>query len=364
MRGELWERALRYSRQAGDKAFDRSANREAVASWEQALAALAHLPERQEIIEAAIDIRLALRSGLLQLGEIPRITGYLREAGSLATALGDRRRLAWALTYMTITHLFAGDLGQALIVGEQAYALAEEVGDVGLRATARTPWGHAHRERGDHRRAVALFREAIDALTGDLLRERLGQAMPPSLYARNMAAVCLAELGEFREATRLGTESADLARTLDLPFGFALARIALGHTALLQGRLAEAADDLGTALEVIRARGIPTWYPWAAAARGYALALSGRAAEGLPLLEQALERAVALPFLFGHSQWVSWLAHASLVAGRTDEADQPRARGRAAQPRARRAGLRSVGPPHPGCHRSRRAAARPGSGGA
>ena len=203
-RGELWERALRYSRQAGDKAFDRSANREAVASWEQALAALAHLPESREILEAAIDIRLALRSALLQLGEIPRITGYLREAGALATALGDRRRLAWALTYMTITHLFAGDPGQALIVGEQAYALAEEVGDVGLRATARTPWGHAHRERGDHRRAVALFREAIDALTGDLLRERLGQAMPPSLYARNIAAVCLAELGEFAEAMRLG----------------------------------------------------------------------------------------------------------------------------------------------------------------
>jgi transcriptional regulator with AAA-type ATPase domain/tetratricopeptide (TPR) repeat protein len=321
-RGELWERALRYSRQAGDKAFDRSANREAVASWEQALAALVHLPERRENVEAAIDIRLALRSGLLQLGEIPRIIGYLREAGALASGLGDRRRLAWALTYMTIAHLFAGDPGQALSVGEQAYALAEEVGDVGLRATARTPWGHAHRERGDHRRAVALFREAIDALTGDLLRERLGQAMPPSLYARNIAAVSLAELGEFGEATRLGTESADLARTLDLPFGFALARIALGHTALLQGRLAEAADDLGMALELIRARGIPTWYPWAAAARGYALALSGRTGEGLPLLEGALERAMALPFLFGHSQWVSWFAHASLIAGRMEEADR------------------------------------------
>src|SRR5262249_37537283 len=68
------------------------------------------------------------------------------------------------------------------------------------------------------------------------------------------------------------------------------------------------------ALELIGARGIPTWYPWAAAARGYALALSGQPSEGIRLLEGALERAVALPFLFGHSQWVSWLAHASLLA--------------------------------------------------
>jgi tetratricopeptide (TPR) repeat protein len=319
-RGELWERALLYSQQAGDKAFDRSANREAVTSWEQALGALDHLPGDGAFAEAAIDIRLALRSALLQLGEIPRITGYLREAADMATALGDRRRLAWALTYMTITHLFAGDPGQALTAGEQAYTLAEEVGDVRLRATARTPWAHAQRERGDHRRAVALCREAIDALTGDLRRERLGQGMPPSLYARNIAAVSLAELGDFREAVRLGTESSDLAKTWDLPFGLVLARIALGHTALLQGRLAEAVEDLGGALDLIAARGIPTWYPWAAAARGYALALSGRAAEGAPLIERALERAVALPFLFGHSQWVSWLAHASLLAGHPAEA--------------------------------------------
>jgi tetratricopeptide (TPR) repeat protein len=221
---------------------------------------------------------------------------------------------------MTITHLFAGDPRQALSVGAQAYAIAEEVGDMRLLATARTPWAHAYRERGDHRRAVALFREAIDALQGDLLRERLGQAMPPSLYARNIGAVCLAELGEFGEALRLATESATLARSWDLPFGLGLARIALGHTALIQGRLAEAIEDLGGALDLIEARGIPTWYPWAAAARGYALALAGRAAEGIPLLERALERAVALPFLSGHSQWVSWLAHASLLAGRPDDA--------------------------------------------
>ena len=43
-RGELWDKALAYLRQAGMKAFGRSANREAVAGFEQALAALAHLP--------------------------------------------------------------------------------------------------------------------------------------------------------------------------------------------------------------------------------------------------------------------------------------------------------------------------------
>ena len=319
-RGELWSPAVRYSRRAGAKAFDRSANREAAASFEDALAALARLPGNADTLAEAIDIRLAARSALLQLAELPRIERYLREAEALASALGDRRRLAWVWTYMSIAHLFAGEPAEALAVGERALALAEAVGDVGLRASARTPLAHACCERGDYRRAITLYGEAIETLAGDLVRERFGQAVPPSLYARSIAAICLAELGEFAEAERFATEAAALTRTLDLPFGFVLARMALGHAGIVQGRIESAIEALEPALEIIEARGIPTWLPWAAALRGYALALAGRTDEGRALLERALERAVALPFLFGHSQWVAWLAHVHALAGRLDEA--------------------------------------------
>ena len=319
MRGELWPAAVRYARQAGARAFDHSANREAVDSFDQALAALAHLPESPETLAEAVDVRLAARSALLQLGELARIARYLREAETVALALGDQARLAWVWTYLTITHLFAGEPAAALAVGERALAAARTVDNVGLQASARTPLAHALRERGDYRRAVVLFREAIAALSGGLARQRLGQAMPPSVYARSMAAFCLADLGEFGEAERLAGESAEETRALDLPFGLALAHMALGHVHLLQGRLEEAAGALDTAFELIEARGLPTWLPWAAALRGYVLALGGRPAEGVAQLERAVERAEALSFLVGHSQWVAWLAHAQLLAGRRDE---------------------------------------------
>ena len=60
VRGEVWDKALTYCRQAGDKAMARSAYREAVAYFEQALAALAHLPERARHQEQAIDLRFDL----------------------------------------------------------------------------------------------------------------------------------------------------------------------------------------------------------------------------------------------------------------------------------------------------------------
>jgi tetratricopeptide (TPR) repeat protein len=135
-----------------------------------------------------------------------------------------------------------------------------------------------------------------------------------------MAAFCRAEVGDFAEAERLATEAATQTRTLDLPFGLALAQTALGHTYLVAGRLAEALAALAPALDVIAARALPTWWPWAASLRGYALALSGRVDEGRTLLERTVARAEALPFLFGHTQWIAWLAHANLMAGRVDEA--------------------------------------------
>ena len=67
LRGEVWDKALAYCRQAGEKALARSAYREAVGSFEQALSALPHLPEQRDTREQAVDLRLALRSALLSV---------------------------------------------------------------------------------------------------------------------------------------------------------------------------------------------------------------------------------------------------------------------------------------------------------
>ena len=76
LRGEVWDKALAYCRQAGEKAMARSAHREAVGYFEQALSALPHLPEQRDTREQAIDLRLALRTALRsvwRLGAYPGI---------------------------------------------------------------------------------------------------------------------------------------------------------------------------------------------------------------------------------------------------------------------------------------------------
>jgi predicted ATPase len=65
----LNEQALAYWQRAGDRALGRSAYREAVGTFEQALHALAQLPETRATREQAIDLRLALRNALQPSGD-------------------------------------------------------------------------------------------------------------------------------------------------------------------------------------------------------------------------------------------------------------------------------------------------------
>ena len=68
----------------------RSAHREAVGYFEQALSAIRHLPDSRDTREQAIDLRFDLRDALHPLGEHWRILDHLRQTEPLAEALGDR----------------------------------------------------------------------------------------------------------------------------------------------------------------------------------------------------------------------------------------------------------------------------------
>ena len=136
LRGEVWDKALTYFRQAGARAMARSANQEAVACFEQALVALQHLPESRDTLAQAIDLRLELRNALLAFGDLERILTYLREAETFAEALGDHRRLGLISARMANAFLLRSDYDRALTLVQRALALATSSGDIALQATA------------------------------------------------------------------------------------------------------------------------------------------------------------------------------------------------------------------------------------
>src|SRR5262249_50876417 len=130
LRGEVWDKALTYSRQAGEKAMARSAHREAVGYFEQALSALAHLPEQRDTRAQAVDLRLALRNALFPSGDLGRILAVLREAEILAEALDDHRRLGQIAFFLSNHFRNMGAYDQAIASAQRALALATAGGDV------------------------------------------------------------------------------------------------------------------------------------------------------------------------------------------------------------------------------------------
>jgi tetratricopeptide (TPR) repeat protein len=116
--------ALSYYRQAGGKAVARSAFREAVALFEQALEAMQHLPDSGDTIAQAIDLRFALRSALRPLGEFGRSLVVLREAETLAAALSDARRLGQVAVFLAAQFRMMGAYDQAKAAAQRALAVA------------------------------------------------------------------------------------------------------------------------------------------------------------------------------------------------------------------------------------------------
>jgi class 3 adenylate cyclase/tetratricopeptide (TPR) repeat protein len=144
LRGEVWDKAVASCQEAGVRAYDRAAFREAVIYLEHALQALAHLPESGDTRVLAIDIRLTLGYVLTQLGEDERRLALLGEAEALARALDDRARLAQVLTGMALVLRITGDLDGALAASRQALDLAVTLGDQALQAQASLNLGNVY----------------------------------------------------------------------------------------------------------------------------------------------------------------------------------------------------------------------------
>jgi class 3 adenylate cyclase/DNA-binding winged helix-turn-helix (wHTH) protein/tetratricopeptide (TPR) repeat protein len=320
VRGELWEKALGYCRQEGSKATMRSAHREAVECFSQALAALQHLPETPEMVEQAIDLHFDVRNALLPLGDQERVGEHLGMAETLARRLNDRRRLGRTFAYLADYFRVTGEPRRAVESGEHALALATTLGDFTLQVMATHFLGTSCSALGEYRRAVDYFRSNVTLLTGELRRERFGMTGLPAVMSRTWLVSCLADLGEFDEGIARGDEAVQLAEAAEHPFSLTQAYYAFGTLFLRRGDLAQAITVLERGLALCHGASIVTWFPTVAAALGYAYTLSDRIPEALPLLQQAVAQDPSTGISAGHARRVAYLSEAYLLAGRRDEA--------------------------------------------
>ena len=323
LRGEVWEKALAYGRQAGDKAQARSAYHEAVVCFEQALAALEHVPDSRAATEQAIDLRLGLHSVLNALGEAPgRLLDRLHRTETLAQTLGDPLRLGQVYTSMGGNFWIAGEADRAIASCQHALTLAVTLGHVGLQARARLILGNAYYDAGDYPQAVESLERNVATLQGALRYERFGSNGSVAAHSRAALSLCYAELGAFTEGLAMAEEGLLIAETVKSPFSLIQACSGVSVVCLRQGDVQRAIPLLERAMGLYQDWQLLLFVPRQAGVLGVAYALDGRIATGLALIEQGLEQVAARGGTRSQAFLVACLSEAYLLAGRLEDARQ------------------------------------------
>jgi predicted ATPase/class 3 adenylate cyclase len=327
VRGEVWEKAVSYLRQAGAKAFGRSANRAAAEAFEQALAASGHLPETEARLAGAIDLHLDACAGLFYVGGHDAHHRHLRDAEELAARLGDRHRLGWVSLHLSRFMVVAGTPAEVLPSAQRARAIGEELGDRALHIVASYQIGYAHLSAGEHQRAVRMLQRVVEDVDASGLRQdRCGLPGFPAVFARGFLAWALAELGDFDEGLAHGHEALRLAESMDHPISLQIACRCVATLYCVWGRARNAQPLAERARATVQALDLPGYLPIASALLGRVATLSGQGTEAVRLLEQARTEFAAMAARGRRVRWPEvvgriHLAEAYRLAGRFEEAE-------------------------------------------
>ena len=287
-RGEAWSKAVTYLRQAGSKAFARSANRTAVQHFEAALQAIAHLPSSVERTRAEIDVRIELRHALTPLGLVQRTLDHLRAAEALAQGLGDTPKLGWIVSFIANCLFLQGHYRDALAIGQRALEIAEKQSDHALGIATQMYIARARLNRGEYETAVALLDAILPSLQTRTSDDFLGLTILPNAWVRSTRATALAELGRFAEAETQVAAAVRWADASGQPASVLWAHRDLGLVALIRGDADEAVRIFDRLLRLCRAYDLDAYEARVMAGLGLAKARTGAVTEGLSLLEKAV----------------------------------------------------------------------------
>ena len=307
--GEVWGKTIEYFRRAGEAARAGSAYHEAISANEQALAALARLPESPATMIAGIDLRLRLSIALDALAHYARALDTLRPAETTATAVKDARRLGLVLEQMCVNLRLLGSHSQAIEAGQRGLAVAQSLGDLALAAWIGLRLSQAHYAVGELTQAADL----LDPLSPPPLR------IPDELLraqAGTWLAMAVGPLGQFDEAVRAGEEARSTAETVDDPWTLigALAALALVYSDQGDFRRVFRLADRGLALA--QHWNVSDWAWVLVGVLSSAYGLAGQIDQAVSYAERAVKLAPS-----GHrAAHVARLGNAYRLAGRSDDA--------------------------------------------
>ena len=312
----LWDEAVNYLCQAGDKAVEFSAYQAAGAFFESSLQALTHLPQDHERLRQGIDIRLKLRPVFVAIADFDRLERYLADAETMAGSIQDQQRLAAIDVALAFVHNARGELDATIERGARARNIARTIGNIGLEVGATFYLGQAYMWRGDFRQAVAVLEDNMAWIDGPLRHQRVGTTGTSSVLWLGMLGASQGRLGNFAAAIDTARKACLIADEVRRPADIAIAYWWAGFVLEHKGDIPAALQYLEHGFNVCRTGQINYLLPIISTSLGHAYALAGRAEQGIPLLEKALAFNRGAKFTYGEAWSSVYLGFANLLDNR------------------------------------------------
>jgi serine/threonine protein kinase/predicted ATPase len=320
----LPEQAAGYWLKAGLRSRERSAEREAISHLTKGLELLDGLDESPE--RDGLKLRTLTMLGPAYIAvrgyAAPEVGPILLRAGELCRRIGDDPQLFGIMLGRWEWHLVRGKLEACVGLAAEGMALAERLGDPGMRMEALFMPGVTMFYRGQFAEARACYEKAV-AEYDDRERTRFWSVHSghnAGVTHRCYWSLALWHLGYPDQALKLDRETCELARTIKHAFSLGHAvdfRAFLYHYCRLGAEVETAADE---EIALATDQGFQLWHALGTLHKGAALLQQKRRDEAMPLLLKGYSAFRATGAEVRAPAYLSILGAAYMQSGRFEDA--------------------------------------------
>ncbi|MGV7222981.1 MAG: adenylate/guanylate cyclase domain-containing protein [Nitrospinales bacterium] len=286
------EKAYRYLKLSGDKAYLFHANWEAYRYYREAIVLCNHLPQTESVKRKGVEARFCLFSPAMVLGFPEDALQFFIEGADESRKLGESRRAAEFEARLASVYATKGKLILAAQHGEQCFEEAERFADLDLMAEAARNLCFAYTFHGAFRKVLILTSKVISLIEKENKHEIYGRSGSSHGRLSVWAGVALGYLGRFGEGIASCEKARRAATKYSNTAGIGFSEMIMGIISNVKGDGNAAVEHLKRAREIYERSNATVNLGTTWANQGYALMLQGDPESGQEHAQQGLDIAI------------------------------------------------------------------------
>lgn len=279
-----------------ERATARSANRDALRTFERGLDAAGRISDDKVRQASELALRMAALGPMMAMGQMDGIVTNLERAEAISRQSGDTRRHAAVSLQLAVSLWTRGNYRQGLEAADNANQAARVCVSRSLQMAALQARMMLHHASGTYAQAAEDAALVHDAFAPELAARRLlpGWAVVAVVNLRAFQADLFANADRMPEA-QAALDAAYAELTLDEhAFSRVLVDFVQAGVWMMSGHARDAAQLLHVARDLCRKQDVVTMLPPILARLAGALAEDGRVGEALQMIETAIEQKLQL----------------------------------------------------------------------